>query len=262
MPVFSYVVARFVPDMVKNEPVNVGIMVQDSQTGLVKSRFVKNFRTLAYRHPETDIWALEEIVGAFDRADGPESDGYLRRVHDHNKHNLRFTEPRAAESNRIADAVQTLYFRYVGIDRVRQRRAVTGTRLVSLIKKEIALAGFNAEHVKVRPRVRGKIGHFTFDYGFQNGKTGDLMHSVSFAGRASAAYRDAKALAVSFEDVAAANDGLECVAVMRPPESDRDRREFYAPAKGHLKDKKCLVVDERGIRTSLLRIRKKTESAK
>ena len=88
------------------------------------------------------------------------------------------------------------------------------------------------------------------------------MHSVSFACKADTAYRDAKALAVSFEDAAAANDGLECVAVMRPPESDRDRREFYAPAKGHLKDKKYLVVDERGIRPSLLRIRRKTESAK
>ena len=150
---------------------------------------------------------------------------------------------------------------YVGIDKVRQRRAVTKTDLVALIKNEISRADFGPEHVKVRPKINGKIGHFTFDYGFQNGEIRDLMHSVSFACKADTAYRDAKALAVSFEDVATANDGLECVAVMRPPESDRDRREFYVPAKGHLEDKKCLVVDERGIRQSLLQIRKKTESA-
>ena len=85
----------------------------------------------------------------------------------------------------------------------------------------------------------------------------DLMHSISFAGNARTAYRDAKALAVSFEDVSAANDGLECTVVMHPPDDKKDRSEFYVPAQGYLKDKKCRVVDERQIRRCLLRIREK-----
>ena len=76
-------------------------------------------------------------------------------------------------------------------------------------------------------------------------------------GGADVAYRDAKELAVSVEDAVAVHDGLDCVAIIRPPSDKKTHSEFYVPAKGHLEDKNCSVVDESGIRGSLIRIRKK-----
>ena len=256
MPVFSFVVARFVPDLVKNEPINVGILVRDSDTGDTDGRFIGDFRALSNRHPEANIGALKEVLGSFS-ADVGTPENYLDEICRNNAYQLQFTEPRAVESDQVSDAVETLYARYVGAGRVRQRSTMTKTRLVGVIKTEISRAGFRNGCVKVRPRIEGRIGHFTFDYGFQNGRVIDLMHSISFAGNARTAYRDAKALAVGFEDVSAANDGLGCTAVMRPPDGKKDRSEFYVPAQGYLKDKKCRVVDERQVRRCLLRIREK-----
>lgn len=256
MPVFSFVVARFVPDLVKNEPVNVGIVVRDSETGDTDGRFIDDFRALSKRHPESNIGALKEVLGSFS-ADVGTPENYLDEICRNNAYQLQFTEPRAVQSDRVADAVETLYARYLGTSRDPQRNPMTKTRLVGVIKTEIGRSGFRDGCVKVRPRIDGRIGSFTFDYGFQNGNMSDLMHSISFAGNASTACRDAKALAVSFEDVSAANDGLECTAVMHPPDDKKDRSEFYVPAQGYLEDKKCRVVDERRIRQRLLQIREK-----
>ena len=256
MTVFGFVVARFVPDLVKNEPVNVGILARDSETGETDGRFIDDFRALSKRHPEANIGALKEVLGSFSADVGTPED-YLEDICRNNACQLRFTEPRAVESGRVADAVQALYARYVGPNTARRISAVTRTGLVGMVKTEIGRVGFRRECVRVRPRIDGRIGRFTFDYGFQNGEMSDLVHSISFARNASTGCRDAKALAVSFEDAAAANDGLECTAVMHPPDDKKDRGEFYAPARGCLEDKGCRVVDRRGIRRRLLQIREK-----
>ena len=257
MPVFSFVVARFVPDMVKNEPVNVGVMVRDSKTGHVGSRFTDNFQALARRYPEAHVWALKSVLESFRNADGRKPEGYLEKIRRNHVYQLRFTDMRAVESDRVEDAVETLYARYIGEAKIRQRREPAKAVLVSTIRKEIDLAGFPNDCVKTSPKIKGKIGHFVFDYGFQNGRLGGLVHSISFARRADVAYRDAKELAVSVEDAVAVHDGLDCVAIIRPPSDKKAHSEFYVPAKGHLEDKNCSVVDESGIRGSLIRIRKK-----
>lgn len=256
MPMFSYVVARFVPDLVRNEPVNVGIMVRDSGTGGVRCRFTDDFPALEKRHPEANIRALKVVLEAFGNADGQTSAGYLESVRRNNIYQLQFTDLRAVESDQISEAVQTLYATYVDQAGSRPQQE-NRTRLGHMIKEEIRRVGFAAGCVKPRLKIRGKIGHFTFDYGFQNCKTVGLAHSISFANKAEDAYKDAKVLAVSVEDAVAAHGDLECVAVIDPPDDEKARREFYAPAKGHLEDKKCRVVDRSGIRSSLIRIRDK-----
>lgn len=256
MPMFSFVVARFVPDLVRNEPVNVGIMVRDSGTGDVRSRFTDNFRALANRYPEANIRALRVVLEALGNADGLAPAGYLEGLRRNHIYQLQFTDIRAVESSRISEAVQTLYATYVDQSRSRPQQE-NKTRLGRMIKEEIRQVGFVDGCVKPRLKIRGKIGHFTFDYGFQNGKTVGLVHSISFANKAEDAYKDAKVLAVSVEDAVAAHGDLECVAVIDPPDDATAHGEFYAPAKGHLEDKKCRVVGESGIRSSLIRIRNK-----
>ncbi len=44
---YSFVVARFIPDPVRNEPVNIGIIVNDSKTHQSFGRFVEDFSLLS-----------------------------------------------------------------------------------------------------------------------------------------------------------------------------------------------------------------------
>ena len=62
MGTYSYSVARFVPDPIKNEPVNIGAIVVDQETGRTAHRFLRSMRGLAQRCPGADLETLEKIL--------------------------------------------------------------------------------------------------------------------------------------------------------------------------------------------------------
>ena len=258
MPMYNFLVARFVPDLVKNEPVNVGIIVNDKSKKKTHGRFIENFRPLAGRYRNSNINALKEIIDSFRGDLANPSENNLKALSENFHYQLRFTEPRAIKAGSHDAAVASLFDQYISIEsKVRKRKAVTKIQLRRMIAKEIEHVKFEKEWIKPRQKIKGRIGHFTFDYGFKNGKIKDLLHSISFAGNEKTAYRDAKALAISFEDALSKYDDLSCTAIIHRPSDEKILRDFYEPAVGYLKDKKCVVKGEDEIHPCLVQIKKK-----
>lgn len=258
MTTYNFVVARFIPDLIKNEPVNIGIIVNDSENNKSYGRFVENFRPLISRYHDSNIGALKNIIETFRGQYDFESSTYLEKLSKDFQYQLRFTEPRAIKAEQPSQALATLYDQYISIEsKVRQRRILTKADLRNMIAKGIRQSGFKRKWIRPRVKIEGKIGHFTFDYGFKNGKITDLIHSISFAGNSKTAYRDAKALAISVEDALSVNEELDFTAIVHPPSDEKIFEEFYEPAVGYLKDKECVVKDEDEIMPCLIQIKNK-----
>ena len=116
MNTYNFVVARFIPDLIRNEPVNVGIIVNDSKTHKSFGRFVENFRPLISRYKDCNIAALKTIIETFRGEYELESNESLEKLSKNSQYQLRFTEPRAIRSGDHLQAIESLYKRYISIE--------------------------------------------------------------------------------------------------------------------------------------------------
>lgn len=92
----------------------------------------------------------------------------------------------------------------------------------------------------------GRRGYFTPDRSISSSGWIFALHAISFRAKVRAniapVLRDAKALAVDFEDAKAKNEGLECTVLMEPAGGDGEGTESYVQASGHLEDRDCKVI--------------------
>ena len=253
MGTYSYAVSRFVPDPVRNEAVNIGVIVVDPDTGRTAHRFLRDMRVLEPRCPGADLETLESMAGTIRVGDMPGGTDDLEDLARVYTNLLQFTPPRAVVAPTLEDSLRQAFERYVGED-ARQARTVRPRRQRGLLLEEIDAAlvasGITDGAVKKRPRFAGLHGHLAPDRGVFGDGWALALHALSFnagpGASAASALKDAKVLAVDFEDARRKNGGLECTAVVDPPPGDtRGGTEPYAQASGHLKDRGCRIV-ERG----------------
>lgn len=258
MTTFNFIIAKFVPDLVKNEPVNIGVIVNDPISKKSYGRFIENFRKLALRYPDTNINALKVLLDSYRGEHAVTDSSYLEKLYSNSIFQLRFTEPNAIRAGLPSQAVEMLFAKYISVEpKRRERKTLTKIQLYSMVTNVIQHEEFKNEWVEKRPKIQGKIGHFVYDYGFKNGKINDLMHTISFSSNSGLAYRDAKALAISVEDAMVRNEDLTCTAIVHPPNVEKTYKEYYEPAIGYLRDKQCVVKDEDGIEPALKQIKEK-----
>ena len=96
-----------------------------------------------------------------------------------------------------------------------------------------------------RPEFKGSWGVFRPDRAFRTRGGAIALHALPFAARPDLALKSAKVLAIDYEDARKQDASIECAAVVDPAPGggDRERREAYEQAEGHLRDKGCEVVE-------------------
>ena len=253
MGTYSYTVSRFVPDPIRNEQVNIGVIVVDAETGETAHRFMRSLRGLGPRCPGADLKSLEEMVGSFQVQDMPGGTDDLERLAQRHTNLLQFTPPRAVAAPTLEDSLQRAFEAYIDEDAAQGREARPKTLLLEEIDAALLGGNIAVGAVKKRPRFAGRRGRFTPDRGvFGDGWT-LALHAISFgAGTTTgvaSALSAAKVLAVDFEDAKAKDGTLECTVVAEPPpDGARGGIESYKQAAGHLKDRGCRVIRPGGIK--------------
>lgn len=247
MGTYSYTVSRFVPDQIRDEAVNIGIIVVDPDTGKTAHRFMDNLRGLRARCPGANLRGLENVVGSIQVSDMPGGVDDLARLADIHTYTLQFTSPRAVTAPTKKDALRMVYDIYVSEpadDKLEPDSAAAKTRLLWEIDAEAAQSGMDEEAAILWPEFAGSRGAFRPDRAFRVGNGAVALHALLFAEQPGRALKDAKVLAVDYEDAASKTADLECAAIVDPPPGDGDPkgREMYEQAAGHLKDKNCEVV--------------------
>lgn len=257
MTSFSYLIAKFIPDLTMYEPVNVGILAYSPEKKVVKGKFIEDYGKLSRRYPKINSNAVKSYISTFATPYEVESENDFIKLQENFQRNLVFAESGEVVSGTMEKALSDLFKRYIGIEtKIKRRKFLDRRQLRAIVTRGIKEAKFEKDWVKPKVPIQGKIYDFVFDYGFKNGKISDLIHALSFDGNSETALRDAKALAISVEDAKSANEGLTCAAILHPP-TDEKKEEDYEASMEYLKAKDCLIKHEEDIKPHLITIKNK-----
>jgi len=186
----TFFLVRYVPDLVRDEVLNIGVFVHSPEQKYFDCLFTDDFRRIKRFHPQADVELLRELQQHFEEEIERCSDDwgeYIRSLQEYSNL-IQFTEPRACHLRDPASEIQNLFARYVG-GRV-SGPPPQNTRL--RIKQKLTVAFVR---VGVWERLDKRIpasawthpgDTFTFDYGYRPLQTGvrpnghiNFVHALS-----------------------------------------------------------------------------------
>ncbi|HEY6445435.1 MAG TPA: DUF3037 domain-containing protein [Acidobacteriaceae bacterium] len=212
---------RYVPDAVKNEFVNIGVVLRDAaRPETAEVRFTRDWARVRCVDPDADVAMLEameaEMRGRLAETGAP----LMKTMEDSFSHQLQITEPKACLAENIAAEMEQLMRLYVEPRREKARTGVSGRQAIvrqmrnhferaqvwDLMRKRIAAAAYT------RPGDGLKI-----DCGYKPNGVIRMFHGISLAGDAELA----KVLAFSAPGLREGarrveNAELELTAIVEP----------------------------------------------
>lgn len=116
MQTYEYVVAKFTPDFVKDEPVNIGVIVHEKDSLESFGKFIKNYSEIKKRNPNINIAALDKILEGYRGKHEIDSKDYLYRLTRDCTHSLHFRSVCGKKSFSPENAVEELFNEYISVD--------------------------------------------------------------------------------------------------------------------------------------------------
>ncbi len=258
MTSYNFIIAKFVPDIVKNEPVNIGIIIHSPEEKTSYGRFIENFRPLSGKYHNFNVSLLKDVLEGFRGKYKVDSLNYLEELTNNFSYHLVFTQPSGIIAGTPEQALNKLYEEYISIEVKKiMHKALTRFQLRSWVKTKIIETEMTRWLAKNK-EVEGKIGKPHFDFVFRNGKPEAVMHAISFGVKQENALKEAKALALSVEDVLKVHKDLDCAAILHAPPEETEE---FGIAKEHLRDKGCSVkIQEKELEPFLRQVKKKLQN--
>jgi Protein of unknown function (DUF3037) len=181
MTAYQFAVLQYVPDPVRQESVNVGVIVAAPGASTAEVRILKTQDTarLKWLGFKDDVGFLHDVADDLARptvANGVTISDVLTTAHQQWAGTIRVTELRAALHDDPRDLCEELYGRYVANPRTRRRPAYRDRRAARR-KVTTALRGqLPREAVKPQVKVPGHYEAHPFDLGLYNGH---LLHAIA-----------------------------------------------------------------------------------
>lgn len=114
----QYVVARFVPDEVRDEPINIGVILQSSSDKTSAFRFLSHFDRISMFLSGEKVSMLEAVVrGLKKELQGKAlKKSFLESLSENYRHSLQFTEVRGVLSSDPKLEVDRLFNTFVSVE--------------------------------------------------------------------------------------------------------------------------------------------------
>ena len=245
-----YSVVRYVPDIIRDEGVNIGVVLQVGANGdrNVLSHFTENFQRAAKIDPYLTTNILERNVRhALDQiVEESESLELGQIITNHSGGKIQFTQPRLTlvEESNIEQEIQELYEQFVWEETEARKIGVTETKLRQRVVAALRREGINGERVKVnRPsdpvKIKGKRFHHTFDMSIQLNGQPDFIRCLSFdVEHHESKLESAKALIFDATDIREQGGDVGVMSILYPPKTQHvaERMESFKQAQAILKD--------------------------
>lgn len=184
----QFVVLRFVPNLVRDESVNIGVMLYNPEDRELVPRLTDNFRRVKRLHPWADIDLLRGLQADFEQqlAERVEDLGaYLETLEQTLSNALELTPPRACLTENPEAELDRLYESYVQEPRLAGAvaRAIENTR--AWIRQRVHSA-FKRAGVLERMEKRVPVENFTYkgdnfrlDFGYRRNGTHGFVHALA-----------------------------------------------------------------------------------
>jgi len=169
-----YLVVKYVDDEVKDEPINIGIILQSKKDFKISSKFVTDYQKLRYRVGNCSMvkLILESIVDEISKS--KEKD-ILKKIETKYTGKLRFSEYRGTLAKSLDKEVDSLYNRYVSIAEILERSKIIR---LPYIKKHVWNFVSPSGNVSRNQLIDGKKSKFRYDFVF--GNKDRILQSISF----------------------------------------------------------------------------------
>jgi hypothetical protein len=185
-PTRRYALLKFVPDRIRFEPINIGVVVEDGDEVITRMASAIDPR-VRFADPFADVESLRTFLESFDARDligKTEGESVLEWLHNQEVPNVYVTAPQpiAAETIALESVLESLFSRLV--DRNFERPPMPSATASRTVARRALLSAFRAEGVmgsKVSSdvRVRGASGvDWTVDFRFAT-ETVNLVQAAS-----------------------------------------------------------------------------------
>jgi Protein of unknown function (DUF3037) len=192
---YDFSVVRFVPDAVRGEFVNIGVIVGSDQTAEWTLRLTDNRKRAqkidvdsrlghALKYVEKMEREIEEYRDAIEDAQAPEmeiSAAWLRLLASQSRNVVQLTEPAAVSAESIHDALEFVFDQFVLEAESQRAKFIPRSTAVARIADAYRQLNLTGDHVVRRPRVHGPKYADTFDFVVGNGRAVQLAQAFSFA---------------------------------------------------------------------------------
>jgi hypothetical protein len=220
----EFLLVRYVPDPVKNEFVNIGVMLREAaRPEAPVLRFTRDWARVRCVDPDADIEMLEAMETEMRRGllePGTETPSLMKTIEDSFSQQLQITEPKACLAENIPAEMDQLMSLYVEPRREKARQALGGRQAIARsIRTQF-------EHARVWDLMRRRIAVSAYtrpgdplkiDCGYRPNGVVRMFHAVSLRTDVELA----KVLAFSAPSVRAGvarveNAELELTAIVEP----------------------------------------------
>lgn len=220
---------RYVPDLVRDESVNIGIFLHSPVEKYLGCLFTDDWRRVKRFHPRADLEFLRELQSDFEKQiEEHESDleNYLQVIQSSFSNLIQLAEPRTCLLAEPQNEIQSLFARYVGERAAGPLPEDTRLRVKQRLTAALSEAGVWERLEKRIPAAPWTHSGdpFTFDYGYKplrvEGKPNGHVHFI----HALSLKRDAemaKVLVYSLERVRR-KEGAQLTAVVEAPAAKDD----------------------------------------
>ena len=194
---YTYSVIRFVPDPVRGEFVNVGVLAGSDESSEWELRTVENLK----RARAVDdkgllglVWSFVNDIGRkadryaeavqtsfFDETDDGLSEEWLRRLSEESRNIVQFSNPAAVVAEDINEALDTLFAQFIVEPEARRFPFKKKNVALAAIRRAYREAGLRQrEHFAEGANVKGQHHKERFDFVVANGRAVQLAQTWSF----------------------------------------------------------------------------------
>jgi hypothetical protein len=198
-----YSVIRVVPDPIRDEPVNVGILLHDLSGGKVRVRVLRDVQKLrTYTGEDLDVATLEFALTAIANIGGSIDDrkDFVERVAAQFTQLVQLSQPSGSLSSDPEAELDDLYDRFVSLEARGKRGKYLGLTRRKLVSRVRSALESRDVKVELRRSFQGVLGNFVFDFVRDSDRLATLQ-CLTLAGDLDESAESAKALAYSVRDI-------------------------------------------------------------
>lgn len=170
----SYFLVRYVPDVTREEFLNIGVFVHSHDKEFMDCLFTDDFRRIKRFHADADTALLRELQSHFEQQIKEHEhnlEGFIQEMQESYSNLILVTPPRACLSSQPEAQLEELFARYVGKRPAGPRREDTRMRikhrLAETLQRHDVLGHPLFEKGVPAEQWTGAGDPFAFDYGYR-----------------------------------------------------------------------------------------------
>lgn len=139
----EFLLVRYVPDTVKNEFVNIGVVLREAgRPEAAEVRFTRDWSRVRCLDPDADVEMLEALENEIRASMADGANDLLGRISDSFSNMLQVTAPKACLAESLPAEMETLSRMYVETRRQREARRLSGRQAIATsMRRQFEAAG-------------------------------------------------------------------------------------------------------------------------